>query len=94
VKTVTLKNGAEEAEALVNVGMMMLRRMMEDTPVVFYEFVCKCRNPSHQMWGDTENKLSDFGVLDPTGHIHSSIRNITVSAVEGEDLEMRLGSPI
>ena len=93
-ETVKLKNGAIEAKGLVNVMMVALRNLLQEDPVTFYELVMKCRDRNHQFWSDCGDKLQDLHLVEQDGRVHRSIRNIVLSAVEGEMLEMTLGSPL
>lgn len=88
METVILKNGAEEVKALVMVTMMSLRHL---EPI---ELVQKCKDDTHIFWGDTEEKLKSLALLECSGRPHDSIRNIVLSALAGEGLDMRLVSPI
>jgi hypothetical protein len=94
MSTVTLKNGSEEVQPLVTATMLSLRSLVQDKPIVFYELVMKCRDRNHRFFGSSGQTLTDLGLVEADGGIHESIRNIVLSATEGEGLEMTLGSPI
>jgi len=91
METVILKNGAEEVKSLVSVTMLALKDL---GAIELYELVQVCRNRDHQMWGGTANVLKAFGLLETDGQPHDSIRNIVLSAANGDGLDMRLGSPV
>jgi len=93
MKTLVLKNGSEEAEPLVKVTMMSLRNLMETNLIAFYELVCLCRDGKHQLFGNTGEVLGKFSLVS-NGQVHDSIRNIVLSAAEGEGLDMRLTNPV
>lgn len=93
MKTVILKNGAEEAEPLALAMPRILASLMQENPIAFYELVMLARDPSHDMWPGTSEILEQRQLIT-RGHMHDSIRNIVVSAVEGEGMEMVLTSPI
>ena len=93
-KVVKLKNGSEEAEPLVRVTIMSLRMLMESDPIAFYELFELCKDRNHKMFGNAGEKLAKLGLVGAAGHVHDSIRNIVLSAVEGEGLDMCLVSPI
>jgi hypothetical protein len=94
-KTVWLKNSTQEAEGLVKVVMLQLRKLFEGNPIIFYELVTKCRDSSHEFFGETGKELMYMQLVQHDGNsIHSSIRNVVLSAVTGEELEMRLGNPL
>ena len=74
--------------------MMSIRNLMETNPIAFYELVMICRDSNHAPFGNTGDILRNFNLLNTEGKVHSSIRNIVISAVTGEGLEMTLGSPV
>jgi hypothetical protein len=94
MKIVALKNGTQEPEVLVVTTMMNLDLLMESDPLAVYEMTMLCRDENHRLWGGYASTLARFGLLQPDGKVHSSIKNIVLSAVQGEDLEMKLGSPL
>jgi hypothetical protein len=93
MKAVFLKNGAEEAEVLVRVVMLSLGNLMEQNPIVFYELVQLCKNREHKLFGNTGEILEKLRLVE-NGEIHDSIRNVVLSAVEGDGLNIRLTSPL
>ena len=94
IKTVVLKNGAEEAQPVVTVAMMSLNRLIQDNPIAFYEMVQVCRDPNHQPFGNTALILKDLSLMEESGQVHDSLRNIVLSATEGDGLDLTLVSPI
>jgi hypothetical protein len=89
-ETVLLKNGAEEHKAFVSVAMMTLTTLIDDVPIAFYELVMACRDRNHQLFGNTSDILKARKLYP----IHDSVRNVVLSAVNGEGIEMTLGSPL
>jgi hypothetical protein len=89
---VKLKNCSEVPESMVIVTMLSLETLISTNPIAFYELVQKCRNPKHKMFADTEEDIKGLGLMH-SGSVHECIRNIVLSAVEGDDLDMRLTSP-
>ena len=92
--TVKLRNGAEEFKPLVAVTMMSLKSVMESNPIAFYELACLARDRDHKLFGNTGEVLQARALVSAEGTMHDSIRNIVLSAVEGDMLEMTLRSPI
>ena|SRR3989344_1004550 len=92
--TIVLKNGAEEVEPLVRALMMSLRQLMREHPIVFYELVHLCRDRNHRLFVDAREVLDSFTLLERNGFPHDSVRNVVLSAVEGEGLDMVFTSPI
>lgn len=94
METVILRNGAEEAKPHVTVTMMSLEHLMEDRPLAFYDLAMRCRDRSYKFFGDNEEYLKSLDIVDRDGSIHGSIRNIVLSAVEGDGLDMHIRSPV
>ena len=93
MEEVTLKNGSREAKSLVAITMTFLRSLMNDDPIVFYDFVMRCRDFNYQMFVPTEDKLKNLSLLEHNGKPHNSIKNIVVSAVSSNGLSMKIGNP-
>jgi len=72
---------------------MSLKALMASDPIAFFELSELCKDRSHKLFGNTGEKLSKLGLIQ-NGTVHGSIRNIVLSAVEGEMLDMQLVSPI
>lgn len=99
IETVTLRNGVSEAKALVVTTMMALERLLDSGQGIrFYELVMLCRDPDHNIFGNSGEKLAELGLVDVVpGHapkVPDSIRNIVLSAVHGVDASMALQSPL
>jgi len=93
MEMVRLKNGAEEGKPLVLATMMSLRRTMEKDPMAFYDFVMLCRDRHYEPFGNAIERLENLSLVH-SGQVHESIRNVVLSAVEGDGLEMTIGSPV
>jgi len=93
MQTVTLKNGTEEVKSLVVVTMLSLRNLMTDNVTAFYDLVMVCRDSDYHPFEDNGDYLKARSLLQDSGRVHESIRNIVLSAVTGDDLDMELGSP-
>ena len=97
----TLNNGTTEVESLVSVVMMSLRKLFDEKPMVLFDLVSKCRDSSYKWFGDAEQICRDLKLVEPEnpynsesgGTIHQSIKNIVLSAAEGEGMDMTLVSP-
>ena len=97
-KLVKLKNGSEEPENVVRATMISLEYLWRSgipgmTQV--YDLVQICRqSPDYKSFGSNEDTLKELCLLQDDGRPHQSVRNITLSAIEGEGLDMKLVSPI
>lgn len=98
METVRLRNGAEEASVLVRLMMWQLGELFKTQPIHFYELVMLCRDPAHRLFGATADDLAAMKLVTPVegrpAQVHDSIRNIVLSAVDGEDFEMVLRNPV
>lgn len=94
VKTVTLKNGSQEAEAVVRATMLHLLRLFDEDPTLAYEFVMITRDPNYALWNDAGEQLKRLHLLDQHGKVHDSVRNIVLSSVTGDEMNMVIESPI
>ncbi|OGT46803.1 MAG: hypothetical protein A3E83_03890 [Gammaproteobacteria bacterium RIFCSPHIGHO2_12_FULL_41_20] len=91
---IKLKNGSTELDGVVFTVMDNLKSLFHSNPILFYEFVMKCRDSNHTMFGKSNDALKLLGLIEGNNSVHDSVRNIVLSAVEGEGLGMRLGSPV
>lgn len=97
-EAVKLKNGSEEFGPLVQVTMFRLRSLLDKgMGVVFYELVCLCRDRDHDPWGQTGQELQALKLVEHDGdryRVHESIKNVVLSAAEGEGLDMSIVDPV
>jgi len=95
MEIVTLKNGATEADVTVFAAMASLDSLMKKNPMALYELTQKCRDENHKVFNEhLELVLKDGCLMEQDGKIHESIKNIVLSAVVGDGLDMILDSPI
>lgn len=89
-----LKNGEEEVESIIVVTMAVLNDLMITRPISLVDLVLKCKDKDYVFFGDNEATLIDLALLDSNGMVYRSIRNIVLSAITGDGLEISLGSPL
>jgi hypothetical protein len=94
VESVKLKNGSEELKGLVIVVMASLRHLMAEQPLALYELAMKARDKGHVIFGNLDKPLKEMALLEHGNTIHSCIKNIVLSAVEGDGFDMCLVNPI
>ena len=94
IEEVPLKNGATEKKSFVMSTMISLESLLNTKPGAFYELVMKCRDNNHSFFGNTGEVLQNSRLAQPDGRIHDSIKNIVLSAVQGDSLDMQLSNPI
>lgn len=93
-KTVLLKNGVEEVSVFVSATMLVLNRLVEEEPVAALDLAMRCRDSDYEFFADNEEILRDRKLIEKHGTIHSSIRNVVLSAFEGDGFDIVLQSPI
>lgn len=92
---VELKNGGRVPEPVARVLPLLLQRLAQSDPIAFYELVMLARNPKHKVWSDAiDQKLQSLAFLDAPSHVQNTARQIILSAVEGESLDMRIVDPV
>lgn len=97
MEMVKLKTGKTLPLPVVRGVLHSFTKMMEESdrfigPVVFYELVQKARNPEHEFFGEVAQHLGTF--IDGSGKIQTTIRDIILACVEGDDLEMTIVDPV
>jgi hypothetical protein len=94
MNNVTLKNGTQAPFSLVTVISISLERLIKNDFICFYELVMKCRDSSHEFFGDTADQLKQYGLANNAGIVHQFTRNIVLSSVEGNGFDMTFSSPL
>lgn len=93
ISMVKLKNGSEVPKPVLITTMMSLELLMNKNPIACYELVQKCKDSKHTMFGNTKKVVEDLALMN-SGSIHDTVKDIVLSAVEGDELNMVLTSPI
>jgi hypothetical protein len=96
MKEVTLRNGSQEADVLVNVTMVSLRGMMKDIQGItaLYDLHQICLGTNYQASEQNLQYLVDRSLLQADKRPHQSVKNIVLSAIEGKGLGIHLVSPL
>jgi hypothetical protein len=94
MKTVILKNGAEETETSVITTLINLKMLREKNAIVFYELTTKARNNKHNLFENSRKILKELHLMNENGIIYNSVKNIILSAVTGESIFMEIQNPI
>jgi len=82
---------------MVVVTYGILLKMLDgmEGAIALYELVAVCKNPSHQVFSNAQKEyLMGRALMQPDGRIHQSIKNIVLSAIEGEGLRLTVVNPI
>jgi hypothetical protein len=91
-RVLTLRNGAEVPEPIVRTAMLTLRQLERAYPIALYEAVQLARDSSHKLFGSTGRVLTELGLLNG-GELSWSVRNVILSAAEGDDLGLHIVPP-
>lgn len=67
---------------------------MKSKPMAVYELNELCKDRNHKIFGTLGADLKELALLGADGQPHGSIKNIVLSAISGEGLEMTLASPV
>ena len=95
MKEIELKNGSMELNILVNAIMLSLRKLFDEFPLALYDLIEKCKDREYQIFGSNVERLKRLSLISEENHqIHGSIRNIVLSAIEGDGMDMTLVSPV
>lgn len=94
MSTVTLRTGKEAIEPMVKVLSLSLQSLMAKNPIALYELAEKCKDTSHELFGNTGNLLRELSLIEPDGSVKDIVQDIVLASVEGEGLEMHLVNPI
>ena len=87
-----LKNGTEEFAPLVKATMVSLRALCDANPIAFYDLVMFCRKGRAPFIGWPALEAAAIGLVSG-GRVHDSIRNVVLSAVCGDGLDISIGDP-
>ncbi len=62
--------------------------------LALYELHQKALNPNHKVDEGYSQFLRDLNLIESDGNLHDVTKNIVLSSIEGEGLEMRLVNPV
>jgi hypothetical protein len=100
MQEIKLKNGSFEPMPLVVATMVSLDNLLKNHVTAFYDLVMICRSADrphplnrYKPFGNNGKVLRDLALLHEDGSVQTSIRNIVLSAVTGDGLDMVLGTP-
>jgi len=91
---IKLKNGSEEIDSLVAATLSSIYALlMENSGVLHYLFK-KCKDDNYNIPPEAVEILKDKALLEESGSVHSSIRNIVLSAFEVDGQNIKITSPL
>lgn len=92
-----LKNGTTAPQSAVVSTIMSLNMLWKEGLMgmcAVIELVERCKNPQHSIDSVSEQTLRKLALIQSDGGIHEIIKNVALSAAEGEGHHMVLTSPI
>ena len=92
--TVQLKNGTEEAKPAVMATMLSLEHLASNDPTVLYDLLMRCQDRDYQWFGDNQATAEKLSLMLPNNHIDDTVKNIVLSAVTENGLDISLGNPV
>ena len=92
----TLRNGSTAPAPIVHTTMMALRGMMSDLLGVtaLYDLHQICLGGNYKPSTRQLEYLKSRALLQPNGRPYDSIRNVVLSAIDGEGLDMTIVNPV
>jgi len=91
IREVLLRDGTTQPEPLVMTTYVALLKLM-DSPMRFLDVAEAAREES-PLHPNSVPSAAALALVDENGDMHSSVRSVIRSCIEGEGLEMRLVSP-
>lgn len=93
-EVVKLRNGSEEFGPAVYTTVLVLKKLSQNAPAYLFELVCKCRDQDYQFSGDAETRLKALAIVESDGSITNTVKNVVLSAVEGDGFKMKFVNPV
>lgn len=94
MQNIQLRNGSHESAKFVNKIMESLRTLFDKDGVALCELVWKCESSRHHLLSPASAKLKKLGLIDERERAAESVRNVVLSAVRREGIDIWLDSPI
>lgn len=87
-----LRNGTTAPGVIVKTVALSLRALWDKKPLAAYDLAMLARDPGYMPFGDAMQVLSDYHLVTD-GVIPTDVRNVVLSAFEGDGMTMRLIDP-
>ncbi|HUD02610.1 MAG TPA: hypothetical protein VMR46_01130 [Candidatus Paceibacterota bacterium] len=97
MEMLALKNGSSVPKPAVIAIMMSVNSLWEEGlggMCAVIDLVDRCKNPNHKIADDVMLQLKASRLIEPEGRIHEAVKDVVLSATEGEGVEMTIGSPV
>lgn len=92
-----LKNGSEANSGLVASVTLNINGLLDEEaacPMAFWDLVLVCQDDGYEPMAACAVELKRSGLMLPDGSVHAAIKDIVLSSVEGEGIDMTLVSPV
>lgn len=86
----TLRTGIEHHKGLVVTMHMTCTDMLDRQPLAMFDAVSIARDPNYKPFGNNGQVLRDAALLEDSGTMSRTVREILCAFFEGDLLEMRL----
>jgi hypothetical protein len=90
-----VRTGETVPALIVNVGVQCLDELLDADHAAFVELVKHCRDHRHVLTREMLDRIQAVApaLLPETDQVHTFMRNVILSATEGDGLDMRLVDP-
>jgi hypothetical protein len=93
MKTYNMKDGRQISEGLLYAMLGILNLLLQEDPILFYEFVMTCRDPEHVLFDPSmRDDLITRGLSDIDKPQHT-FQSVVLTYVVEDDLTMRIDHP-
>lgn len=92
METMRLRNGTTAPTAIVKTTTLSLKALWDKSPLAAYDLAKLARDPGYVPFGNAMQVLSDYHLVTD-GEIQADVRNVVLSAFEGDGPAMRLINP-
>lgn len=96
IEYATLKNGRSYPIAEINATMTILEILVTADIGALLDIYERCREGKDYQFNPTDSgnqPLIERGLMQKNGYIHDVIRAVVLSAIQGEGVDLYLGSP-
>ncbi len=94
----TLRDGSQVLKVTVDAVMSNLMGAREDNMIAVVDLVERCRDDSFSFFAnpfcDSRLILRKYELINERGEVHDEVKKVVLNAVQGEDLSLKLVSPL
>lgn len=90
----TLRTGKEVPAQALMTTTLLLQKLARTEADAFFELVEVCRKPGYKLSQIYAKRLQECGLIQGDGQPHEYTREIVLASAEGEELDLKLVSPV